>query len=770
MFTEPNALYRLLPAYVRARDQEGDRALDELFAILGDQAAALQRDLERMYDGWFIETCDDWLIPYIGDLVGLAPAHLALGTESPDRQRRLRRVLSARAATANAIAHNRRKGTLWVLEEIARDQAHWPARAVEFYRQTVVASHLDHLQPTRPATPDLRSARKLADLDNPFDGFCHLGDVRRVSHAASRGRFNIPNVALFVWRLRPYTVTATAAYCREDAGAHCFTFSALGHDTQLFRTADPEITRSAIAGPENLPVPISRWALEHDAPADTSLARADPSLYGAGRSIFIEVAEWPRRSHALPITADRVIPADLSDWSYKVPKDHVAVDPVLGRIVFPTSQPPRREVRVSYRYGFAMDIGGGEYPRAAVPLPPQIAHVEVRPGIDSNPKALLFATIAEAYADWRRRRNDAKDDDTKTPGALVIELMESGVYPGRIGFDLHARESVAVVAAPGTRPVIWLADETPGASDAIAIRGADGSRVILDGLLIAGRPVEISRAETADAEESESDPRQPDGDVCEVWIRHCTLVPGQALYHSCEPRRPTEPSLIVDETSACILIESSIVGAVLVLHEGTSREPTPIIVTDSIVDATGDARTAIGGPGDQVAYAVVTIRRSTIVGRVAVHAVREAEDTIFTSRVDVVRRQIGCMRFCYVVPESRTPSRYECQPDLAEAELRAALRPRKDTMPAADFAALLAAETTAARIRVMPRFETARYGTPTYLRLGACVAREIARGALDESEMGVYHDLFEPRRLSMLTDRLLEFVPASADAAVVCAS
>jgi hypothetical protein len=32
---------------------------------------------------------------------------------------------------------------------------------------------------------------------------------------------------------------------------------------------------------------------------------------------------------------------------------------------------------------------------------------------------------------------------------------------------------------------------------------------------------------------------------------------------------------------------------------------------------------------------------------------------------------------------------------------------------------------------------------------------------------GTYHDLYEPQRLSMLTDRLEEFVPASCDAAVV---
>ena len=70
MYAETDALYRLLPAYVRTRDPQGEPALRELLAIVGEQAAALQNDIRRTYDGWFIETCDGWLVPYIADLLG----------------------------------------------------------------------------------------------------------------------------------------------------------------------------------------------------------------------------------------------------------------------------------------------------------------------------------------------------------------------------------------------------------------------------------------------------------------------------------------------------------------------------------------------------------------------------------------------------------------------------------------------------------------------------------------------------------------------------
>jgi hypothetical protein len=785
MFTEPDALYRLLPAYIRFRDQKIDQPLEQLLSIVGDQAAAIERDLERMYDGWFIETCDDWLIPYIGDLLGLEPAHLAVAQANLACGPELARVLSARSATANAIAHRRRKGTLWVLEEIARDIAHWPARAVEFYRQLAVASHLDHPQPSRLAVADIRAARSLVDLDGPFDGFCHLNDVRRISHAASPGRFAIPNVGVFVWRLRPYTVTKTTAYCREEAGMHCFTFSALGHDTPLFRAPVAEPRSTDIARAANLPVPITTWMLERDAPAGAGRAEADPALYGPDTSFVVETADWaghrpPTRASADKavspddvIPAEKVIPADLSDWSYKVPKGHVAVDPVRGRIAFPVSQPPRREVKVTYRYGFAMDIGGGEYPREPVPLPPDPERVEVWPDGYAAPGAP--ATIADAWLEWRKRnppsadgvKETAADQATPERKALVIVLMSSGIYKGRFNLALHVNETVAVVAAPGTRPVLWLSDESPGASDAIAIRGGAGSRVILDGLLIAGRAIEVGNERIDMDDDLAQSTVAPPAQFCELWIRHSTLVPGNSLNPNCDPRRPSEPSLVIDDTSACVRIEASIVGAIRVLHDDAPREPTPISIADSIVDATGEDRAAIAGVARQLAYAALTVVRSTILGRVVVHTVRLAEDTLFVSTVEVARRQIGCMRFCFVPPGSRSPRRYECEPDGAFQQVEADVAALDPPPSPADRDALVARLKSDASARVIPRFQSVRYGTPTYARLTDCVDVRIRKGAHDQSEMGTYHDLYEPQRLSMLTDRLEEFVPASCDAAVV---
>jgi hypothetical protein len=47
---------------------------------------------------------------------------------------------------------------------------------------------------------------------------------------------------------------------------------------------------------------------------------------------------------------------------------------------------------------------------------------------------------------------------------------------------------------------------------------------------------------------------------------------------------------------------------------------------------------------------------------------------------------------------------------------------------------------------------------------------EITRGADDESEMGVFHDLFQPQRAANLRARLDEFTPAGTDARIIFAT
>ncbi len=72
--------------------------------------------------------------------------------------------------------------------------------------------------------------------------------------------------------------------------------------------------------------------------------------------------------------------------------------------------------------------------------------------------------------------------------------------------------------------------------------------------------------------------------------------------------------------------------------------------------------------------------------------------------------------------------------------------------------------------RVRPLHGITLYGAPTYCQLADACAEEIRRGANDESEMGVFHDLFQPQREANLRARLEEYAPAGEDAGLIHAS
>ncbi|GAA0889991.1 hypothetical protein [Rhodanobacter soli] len=744
MTVRPDRLYDLLPVVYRMRDAEQGWPLRDVLRVLAGQANVLEQDIARLYDNWFIETCDDWVVPYIGDLLGYALLPEAAALDGSGRcSAGLGRVLAPRADVANTIDARRRKGTLSLLEDLSRDAAGWPARALEFYRRLGWMQHLDHQHPHRGGTADLRDPGRLQRLgwaNGAFDPFAHSVDVRRMGSAHRRGRHNIPAVGVFACRLRSYPVTCTPAYCIEERGPQCFSFSVLGNDTPLFQRPVAESEPTHIADERNLPLPLRRWRFAERGPL-ADYASVSAELYGDGRSVQVWAPDWPAKGQGTPVPREALIPADLSGWRGQVKRGRVAIDPERGRMMFPANQRPKRGVWVSYQYGFAADLGGGEYARVTPELEGAtryVVHAALpdRAASGSWP-AGHFGSIAEALAAWAQAK-------AAMPAlrALVVELAESGVYEGSIELQLDAGEAIQLRAAERTRPVLRLLDVRASQPDALGIGGRAGSRVLLDGLLIVGRGIEVHGPD---------DEAAADDDLCEVLIHHCTLVPGWALQCDCDPKRPGEPSVTLDGTRAALRVEHSILGAIAVISPERRGEPPTLELCDSILDATGLERVALGAPDEAVAYVEASFRRCTVIGAVQAHGIALAEDSIFASPLRVLRRQQGCVRFCYVAVGSRTPQRFHCQPDLA-------------------LAAVAAADRAHERLRVVPQFRSRRYGTPHYLRLADGCCAEIRRGASDRSAMGVYHDLYEPQREANLAARLVEYVPAGTDAGILFAS
>ena len=756
MNKDPDRLYKLLPVIHRQRDAEQGWPLQALLRVIMEQVQVVEDDISQLYENWFIETCQDWVVPYIGDLIGYQVVHEA---GEPDgvatAEERLRnKILIPRRDVANTVRYRRRKGTLSLLEQLASDVAGWRyTRVVEFYPLLGRYQNINALHLTRGRTLNLRNGDMLERLNEPFDELAHTVNVRSIASHQMQGGHNIPSVGLFVWRLQVYAVTKTRARLLEEVGSQFYTFSILGNDSPLYTQAQPKDPLQRSTNELNFPIPIRRRRFERDIKHAQAQEKSTSDYYGEDKSLFIldradptasgsDRTEGPEEQHPHtvtwePVPLSRIVAANLSDWErYRPVKDQVAVDPELGRIAFAPHHAPRGGIKVLYHYAFSADIGGGEYNR---PLSQpakgyQIFRVSKEEG--------AIRTIKKALKLWE----DWKEANPDKPQNAVIEIVDSGVYSeDSLRISLGEKERLQIRAANRTRPVIRLEDERVDRTDTLRLGGTtqmtghSGSCLTLDGLLIFGRGIHI------------------EGELAKVTLRHCTLVPGWDLEHDCEPKAAHEASLILSDTDAQIIIERSILGPIVVDVSETQMDPISIKISDSILDATDNKRKILSTSDHRKAFATLDIRRSTIFGKMEVHALELAENSIFNGPVGVARTQIGCMRFCYVPHDSRTPRRFNCQPDLVEQ----AVDEETKTGVGTDN------EKQRESSRVQPLFNSTRYGNPDYCQLANDCAEEIKRGADDESEMSVFHDLFQPQRSANLHARLDEFTPAGMEAGVI---
>jgi hypothetical protein len=392
MKLDAETLLALLPAFYRERDAEAGDPLRALLGVIARQGALVEADIERLYDNAFIETCEDWVVPYIGDLLGVRALYPVGGTAA----------FGPRALVANTLRLRRRKGTALVLEELAFDTTGWRARAVEFFERVSTTQYLNHLRPHSLRTPDLRQPRPLDRIDGPFGTEAHTADIR----ALPAGRYNLPNVGLFLWRLQAYPVQrATARPATTRPGF--YTFDPLGLDQPLFNRPRTETDISHLAEPINVPEALHwrdlhaelearRQALtDGEDPDDQYFAEAgggpvlrvwiDDSEVPVEHLVICDLSQiptvvpedWRHPPATLTITARK---AGRPDMTFPVASGVlVGIDPRRGRLALPEGV-TASSVEVGYAYGFPGDIGAGPYDR--------------RPGPgDNDPLAALPAAV-----------------------------------------------------------------------------------------------------------------------------------------------------------------------------------------------------------------------------------------------------------------------------------------------------------------------------------------------------------------------------------------
>jgi hypothetical protein len=691
MNPEAEKLYNLLPALYRIRDAEQGEPLKALCAVIAEEIALLHENLDQLYDDQFIETCAEWVAPYIGDLIGYRPLH---GVTD--------RTVSARAEVANTIAYRRRKGTATVLEQLARDVTGWNARVVEFFQWLETSQYMNHIRLGNRATIDLRDWEALERRDTAFNTLAHSVNTRRIE--TQNGRYNITHIGLFLWRLEAFSLTQSPAFRIDDQR---FLFSPLGNDTQLFTRPESETDISHLAERINVPEPISRRVM------DSYLS----DCYGEQKSVFVmtdNVNTGIGDVHVCNLTDDG------PNWAHLPGSgDKIAIDPVLGRIAFPPDTPPQN-VRVSFHYGFNMAMGGGEYER--------------------RKSFALFGNVATVTQGQILLQSAL----TGAVGGGIVEIDDSGRYEETLQIHVDSDAQLEVRAANEHRPTLVLGDH-------LKIELKPGAELTLNGLLISGGRLQVSPAGTGEK------PRL-------LRLRHCTLVPGLALTQAGDPESPNRPSLRVDAPNTSVEIEHCIVGGVR-----TGRD-TAVKISNSIVDATAADHVAFAGGGGSQAGGVLTVVNATVVGRIHTARLELASNAIFLARaggpwihpVISDQNQQGCVRFSFMPIDSIVPRRYRCQPDLAVAEALTAADVPKGSLSNAKRQAI----TLATQTRVRPAFTTLRYGQPGYCQLGIYCPQEIRTGAEDESEMGVFHDVFAPQRENNLKIRLQEYLRFGLEAGI----
>jgi hypothetical protein len=676
-------LYSLLPAVHRIRDEQQGHPLRALVSLIAHEFETLEENIEQLYDDQFIETCEAWVAPYIGDLIGYRPLHGVAAA-----------IASPRAEVANTIGYRRRKGTAAMLEQLAHDVTDWPARAVEFFEQLATTQYMNHVRLYAPATANLRSLPAMIQLDGPFNAVAHTAEMRRPEGGS--GRYNIPNVGIFLWRLQSFALTEVPLTPDPgDITGRRFRFNPLGADQPLFRVPVTETVISHIAEPSNVPDPINLRLMALNVKA----AAVDPTVaddYGEGDSILLSRPDADPTKPSHPIGVAGICVCDLRDaaggWAHEsgVDADTIAIDPRLGRAVLGSNV--TGPLLATFHSGFSRAIGGGEYERT------------ISGDSFANQRTAGLGETLQPSLDAIASGGRLVIRDSVTYAQSPVFKVDGVTAPGAPGLE------VVVTARNGARPLI--ASSGPITLD-IGARG----RLVLEGLVISGGALQLAAA-------VDEEPR-------ELVLRHCTLVPGLTLNPDGNAASPGAVSLRVSHPLASVTLEQCITGALQV------HVDADIQLVDCIVDAGSADAVAFEGTAPAGAGGAVTIRDSTVIGKMHMRLMALASNVIFFGRLAtgdtwkaplwVERKQEGCVRFSFVPDGSLVPRRFRCVPD--------------DRHPDA-----------------LPHFTSLRYADPGYAQLRDATDRAIREGAEDESEIGVMHPLYQPQRETNLRIRLEEYL------------
>jgi hypothetical protein len=503
-------LWNLLPAIYRTLDTPTFNAvgpLRELVNRIGVQAAILRRSIDRLWEDQSIESCDDWVIPYIGALVA---TNLVASLDARGQ----------RLDVAKTIYYRRRKGTVAVLEEIAADITGWDAKIVEFFRRLGRTRHNFDPPIAEPgSTPsddltlqlaeglagnwthsqiggwaDLRNSYGASQAQSPFsvikasqpasafDEYFHTADFRAGSGRS--GWYNIANLGVFLWRLPSFGVNQTVPVSGSGAQSNCYTFDPTGRRIPLFAASTRPLGDTWVAPQEwQLPTPIRTPLLQacldnpQPPPLYAQIGSDGVTLEPNSLGIFTLPGSFYELIDVSGITAFPEEPGTAHE---------IMVFPETG--VFEVLDPPLNgPITVRYYYGFSAPMGAGPYDRRIIgqtPNPTPQPQINVAGG---GPALSVLSSI---------------------PPTGTVSVNDSLTY--NLPPDIPGVTQFTLIAQNPSRPVIRLTPSPPPDATEWVISGLANSSLVIEGILLSGGDLVLR------------------GSFSTVTLTCCTLDPGNS--------------------------------------------------------------------------------------------------------------------------------------------------------------------------------------------------------------------------------------------------
>lgn len=759
MSTPTVPLYSRLPEIYRQRDgeQQPPGQLQAYLALVEDVFGAVHHNIGQLYRDFFIETCSPWVIPYIGDLLGVS-------TLAGD-------TWTLRADVADTIELRRVKGTIHAIELLSYDLTQWAAHCVELREILTWFQHLNHQRPdvqstspglagvARSGTVSIKDPALLSLLGSPFDPFAHYPDLKKIDIGTMRP--NLPALAIFLWRLIAYQAAVSMPFARGHmslapvtptgaAFAARFDMEPTGKPIVLFNTSRiaPSAVPPRLSTMDQVPGPIPTPRLTQASPLGVPAEYVAVNVYDSTATNLdsVHVTDVGLQLHLpqgeFPTDTWTIRGANLCAWETALRPElanrEIVVDPRIGRVVFGVATAAEataleEALLVTFAYGAVGAVGAQpvdlSLPAEWTAPTVQRRNVQLR----QDPLALQHAldNLNNANAPILIAIEDSLTHELDL-SAVAGATTENGIA------TLNLKYPVAIVAVNGNRPLIRL--KAPLAFRPVEVIASGGESQSDVDALVSTLNVRLQGLYFTQDSGSVT-PLIARAAVARLEINGCTLDPGSITQLDASRSAPITSIMLNShfgfantaeyenfKVSPQIVIGQSITGPLLMEAAYSLSLQGSIIDAGAgpeISGATAFAVTSAADPSSGYGP-TVSFQQCTFFGRCRVRSATGAGG-IFAHALEVWNNQVGCIRqSSFSAETNRLPQNFACVTGAAVS------------------------------------FTNESWNQPGYAQLALDCDRRLLESGPNNDQMGAFGYLLEAHKWRNLQVRLREYMPAGS--------